>query len=126
MQKLTLIRGLPGSGKSTLAKTLSETTGAVHLETDMFFMVDGEYRFDPTRISEAHRWCQDECLRHLEAGRSVVVSNTFTQQWELTPYRALASSLWIDIDVIVAHGEWGNTHGVPDKVIERMRSRWED
>lgn len=38
---LTLVRGLPGSGKSTLAKTIRDTTGAVHLESDMFFMKDG-------------------------------------------------------------------------------------
>jgi energy-coupling factor transporter ATP-binding protein EcfA2 len=42
MKELLLLRGCSGSGKSTLAKSL----GGVHYEADMFFVEDGEYRFD--------------------------------------------------------------------------------
>ncbi len=46
MKELFLLRGLPGSGKSTLAKSLSDS----HIEADMFFMKDGEYKFDGSKI----------------------------------------------------------------------------
>ena len=39
---LYIVRGIPGSGKSTFAKSL----GGTHFEADMFFMKDGEYKFD--------------------------------------------------------------------------------
>jgi predicted kinase len=121
-QELVLIRGLPGSGKSTLAKAMKDH---VHLEADMYFMVDGEYRFDHGNIKRAHEWCQSECFNHLKAGRSVVVSNTFTQKWELRAYLDMAKRLGVPVKVVVADGQYKNVHGVPDDVIEKMRQRWE-
>ena len=56
MKKLFLVRGISGSGKTTFAKEL----GGVHFETDNYFMVDGEYKFDGTKLKEAHQWCQNE------------------------------------------------------------------
>ncbi len=43
---LILIRGLPGSGKTTFAKELASTFGVKHYEADMFFEVDGVYKFN--------------------------------------------------------------------------------
>ena len=43
---LYLLRGVPGSGKSTVAQNI----GGTHFETDKYFMVDGEYKFDPTKL----------------------------------------------------------------------------
>jgi adenylate kinase family enzyme len=51
MEKIIyLVRGIPGSGKSTFAKSL----GGTHFETDQFFMVDGKYNFDGSKLKEAH------------------------------------------------------------------------
>ena len=52
--ELVLIRGLPGSGKSTMAKVLA-LVGFEHYEADMFFVVNGQYRYDATRIRDAHK-----------------------------------------------------------------------
>jgi len=65
-----------------------------HLETDQFWMVDGEYKFDMSRIKEAHQWCQDKTKSMLNMGQSVVVSNTFTTQKEMKPYFDMAKELW--------------------------------
>lgn len=47
--ELLLIRGLPGSGKSTMAKEYAKA-GYVHCEADQFFEIDGQYRFDASKL----------------------------------------------------------------------------
>ena len=122
--ELVLIRGLPGSGKSTLAKAMP---CHVHLEADMYFVQPYVgYVFDPAKLRAAHGWCQSEARKMLEDGRHVVVSNTFTQKWEMQPYLDMAASLNIPVRVIEATGNFRNVHGVPDDAIERMRARWEE
>lgn len=53
MKELFLLRGLPGAGKSTLAKTI----GGKHFEADMYFIKDGEYKFEADKLKMAHNWC---------------------------------------------------------------------
>ena len=92
MKELFLLRGLPGSGKSTLAKSI----GGVHYEADMFFIKDGEYQFDVTLLRDAHSWCQTQVSNAMilnlatKINERIVVSNTFTQEWEMTHYFELA------------------------------------
>lgn len=124
MAKLTLVRGIPGSGKSTLAKALTEGSDAVHLETDMFWMVDGEYKFDINRLREAHEWCRTETRKHLKLGIDVVVSNTFTTIKELRPYFDLAKEFDIVPQVVTCQAQYGNVHDVPEETLAKMRARF--
>lgn len=127
-QKLILVRGLPGSGKSTLAKSLPEhRTKMFHFESDMYWIntVTGEYEFVPERIKDAHEWCQDNVWNHLNLGYSVVVSNTFTQAWEMQPYFDMAKEFGIVPQVILCQNQYGNTHNVPDEVLEKMKARFQ-
>jgi len=124
---LFLVRGIPGSGKSTLAKRLIEEGLAdVHLEADMYFEVDGSYAFDPSKVSEAHKWCQEETVRAILGGKRVAVSNTFVKKWEAEPYLELASTHGVGVSVIVAKGNYQNIHSVPEEVILRMKESWEE
>jgi predicted kinase len=123
MTSLVLIRGLPGSGKSTIAKNLIGWYW--HVETDQFWMVDGEYKFDMSRIKEAHQWCQDKTKSMLNMGQSVVVSNTFTTAFELLPYFDIAKEFGIKPQVLLAQGQFGNIHNVPDEVLAKMAARFE-
>lgn len=122
---LLIIRGLPGSGKSTLARKLR--VYRTHRETDQFFYLnsDREYKFKPSMLPEAHLWCQREVREALQMGLKVVVSNTFTQLWEMEPYFAMCKELGKTFEVIEATGEFKNTHGVPAASIEKMKARWE-
>jgi predicted kinase len=126
---LYIVRGVPGSGKSTFAKSL----GGTHFETDKFFMVDGEYKFDGTKIKEAHKWCQDSVntamlLNHTSGLNSIiVVSNTFTQEWEMEPYFQMANYFDYKVFSIVVENRHGgiNQHGVPEDKIQIMKDRFE-
>ena len=124
MSKLVLIRGFPGSGKSTMAKALCYSPDWVHLEADMFWMQDGEYLFDASRLGEAHAWCQNTTRDYLSRDMDVVVSNTFTTVKELRPYFDIAKEFGIVPNVFVAQNEFGNVHNVPAETLARMRARF--
>ncbi|OOG58194.1 hypothetical protein B0E49_04460 [Polaromonas sp. C04] len=115
-----MIRGLPGSGKSTMARVLA-MIGFKHFEADMFFEREGDYKYDASRIRDAHGWCQRMTREALAKGERVVVSNTFTQLRELDPYLPMAGN----VRIVEAQGKWQNRHGVPDEALERMAQRWE-
>ena len=117
--QLILIRGLPGSGKSTLAQGYRER-GYRHLEADQFFMVDGEYRFDPERLGEAHAWCLDQTRGALEAGKFVCVANTFVTLDELKPYTKLVPN-W---EIVEAIHDGRSIHAVPAATPQFMRAKW--
>jgi predicted kinase len=126
MKELFLLRGLPGSGKSTLAKSI----GGFNVEADQFFIVDGEYRFDPSKLKWAHELCRMECERAMKDGVKIVISNTFTQDWEIQPYFDLAEKYDYRVYSLVVenrHGESENTnvHNVPKEKIDSMRERFQ-
>jgi predicted kinase len=126
MKQLILLRGLPGSGKSTVAKLFDK---ALHFEADMYFLdADGNYHFDASKIKNAHNWCRHSVMDAMKEGHPiVVVSNTFTQEWEMEVYYLLAEELgYRVISMIVENRHDGkNIHGCPDDKIEQMKTRFE-
>lgn len=128
-KQLILIRGIPGSGKSTLAKKLVHELPCnvvLNIEADAFFIDNqGDYKFDPTRIKSAHTWCQVETEHALKKGASVIVSNTFTQLWEMQPYFEIAEKHGVKVVVYLCQGNFKNIHGVPDETIRKMKNRFE-
>jgi predicted kinase len=139
--KLYIIRGLPASGKSTIANKLisesceNQVCKESFFEADMFFCINlvGEYRFDPSKLSDAHKWCQNKVRESLAEGRNTIVANTFTQKWEMEPYVVMARELNAEIEVIdvfdggLSDAELAarNVHKVPEEVIGRMRERYQ-
>jgi predicted kinase len=130
MKKLYLLRGLPGSGKSTLAKQL----GGSHFETDKYFYdANDNYNFDGSKLKEAHKWCQNSVsnamLLNYTAGYNdtIVVSNTFTQEWEMEPYMEMAKEWGYMVFSIIVENRHGgtNVHGVPDEKLQQMNDRFE-
>ena len=129
--ELVAIVGASGAGKSTLAKQL----GDAHFEADSYFMIDGEYQFDPTKLRKAHEWCQSQIElaminNHVTAGldnSDIVVSNTFTQAWEMDAYYELAKQYGYMVFTVIVENRHGgiNQHGVPDEVLTKMRDRFE-
>jgi predicted kinase len=123
---LYCVRGVAGSGKSTFAKTL----GGRHYEADMFFIdpISGEYKFDGSKIKLAHEWCQNRVEGDMILNMDkIVVSNTFTQEWELEKYFELAKKYGYKTFSIIIENRHGgvNQHGVPEEKVEQMKNRFE-
>jgi predicted kinase len=124
MKELFLLRGLPGSGKSTLAESL----GGSHMEADKYFTYEGNYEFDVTKLKDAHDWCQNAVRVFMEnKSKRVVVSNTFTQEWEMLPYFDLAEKHGYRVYSLIVENRHGgvNEHGVPEDKLKLMKKRFE-
>ena len=129
MKELILLRGLPGAGKSTLAKMLVGDKDYCHKEADMYFIDrDGNYKFNPSEIKDAHAWCQEQVEFYMNLEHSpVVISNTFTQEWEMKPYYELAAKYGYRVHSLIVENRHGNksVHGVPDATLGNMLNRFE-
>ena len=57
----------------------------------------------------------------------IVVSNTFTQEWEMKAYMDLAAKYGYQVVSLIVENRHGNSsiHNVPDETIEKMKSRFE-
>ena len=132
-KKLYIVRGLPGSGKSTFAEALVGSDFLV-CEADKYFMKDGEYKFDATKLKEAHESCRSMVETYMKDSlvndqfyREIAVSNTFTQEWEMQAYFDLAKQYGYTVFTLIVENRHGgvNQHGVPDEVLTKMRDRFE-
>ena len=121
---LYIVRGIPGSGKSTLAKQLTSNV----FEADHYFYDnDGNYKFIASEIKDAHKECQDNVRIAMESSiPKIVVSNTFTQEWEMEPYFELAKEFGYKTFSIIVENRHGgtNVHNVPEDKIEQMKNRF--
>jgi len=130
--ELILLRGLPGSGKTTLAKIilqLRSTDEPEILSADDFFEdKEGDYNFDPTKLKEAHNYCQFRCSERMRQQKArIVVANTFTQEWEMDEYFKMAERYNYRVHTVVVENRHGNenVHGVPEDKLQQMKNRFQ-
>ena len=132
MKNLYIVRGLPGSGKSTFAKSIAKSYQV--FEADQYFMKNGKYKFNPTKLKEAHNDCKNRVARRMRENlfnslffNNIVVSNTFTQYWEMKFYRNIAKRYGYKVHTIVVENrhEGVNIHGVPEDKLQVMEDRFE-
>ncbi len=118
--KLTIIRGLPGSGKSTLAKLLAAADPkGVHIESDQYHMVHGEYKFSKYNLADAHEDCLCRTLDALAEGKNVYCSNVFSQYKHFQQYP-------LPEQIITMSSIYDNIHEVPDEVMLGMKFGFQD
>jgi hypothetical protein len=89
---------------------------------------EGNYKFVPSQIKDAHKWCKDEVTNLMKYEHSpIVVSNTFTQEWEMENYYELAKQYDYQVFSLVVENRHGgiNEHGVPADKLEQMKNRFE-
>ena len=132
MKNLYIIRGLPGAGKSTIAKSLGKSWQI--FESDQFFMKNGKYEFDGSKLKDAHNWCKRKVQYWMHPSlfrplffRNIVISNTFTQEWEMRFYQIIAKKYGYRVHTIIVENRHGgvNTHGVPEEKIKQMKERFQ-
>ena len=107
--------------------------GGIHIEADQYF-IDGEgnYKFDGSKIKLAHEYCRAQTGAWMATDGSqvnvdkIVVSNTFTQFWEMEPYFELAEKYGYKTFSIIIENRHGgtNVHEVPEEKLEQMRNRF--
>jgi predicted kinase len=122
-----LIRGLPGSGKSTLAQALAMSYPDSNiLEADQYFVnpETGAYIFDRAKLYIAHRHCQDRTRQSLAAGKTTIVSNTFTTVSELRVYFDIGAEFSLVPSVYLVQNDWGSIHNVPEETLANMKRRF--
>jgi len=127
MKTVVIMCGISGSGKST--RTAKHYPKAAVCSADYFFMVDGEYKFDPSKLPEAHGMCLRNFVTCLQGEADmVVVDNTNTTVAEVAPYAALALAYGYDlkveilkVDTIEAYAR--NLHGVSQSGIVKQTER---
>lgn len=127
MKNLYLIRGVSGSGKTTLAKSMEQGMRYSRaVAADDYFMFEGKYLFDVTKLHAAHQWCQDQVDGLMILGMyHIIVHNTFTTEKEMKPYFDLAEKHGYQVTTLVVENRHGNdsVHDVPDETLTRQRQR---
>lgn len=141
MEVLVLV-GCAGSGKSSYTESLKLVGKRVSVvSADLYFMKDGEYKYDITKLAEAHLHCFKNYMFVLETWDSewsvlgepsgidyLIVDNTNLNMHDITPYTMLAKAYGVpfrivkfDIDPEVCAAR--NVHGVPHKKVLDMAER---
>jgi len=140
--EVKIMMAISGSGKSTWIKNDAVEKKEI-CSADLFFMDDGDYKFDRTKLGEAHGHCLKMFIKktfsakgNAEMGKKIAphlnrnpdvlyVDNTNTTEGEIAPYIAIARAYGIEpqiihLNVLPEIAGPRNTHGVPQKSIENM------
>ena len=138
-----------GGGKSTLAKTLAPEQNI--FEADNYWLnCVGECLFVPSKIGDAHAWCQKQVKAAMTNGVTpIVVANTNIRKQDRQIYRNLAASFNYDVEIVFPNSPWfkdihprlknktftdedvnmfvaKNVHHVPFASVKRMMENWEE
>jgi hypothetical protein len=81
----------------------------------------------------AHKYCQNQTEAWMKTdgvqvnNDKIVVSNTFTQEWEMKPYFELAEKYGYIVFTVIVENRHGrkNIHDVPEDKIQQMKDRFE-
>ena len=117
---------MPGSGKTTyIQKNYPEATVC---SADHFFSTEtGEYKFDPTKLGQAHGASQNLCELSMKLGKQNIISdNTNLNNHDRKAYEDLARKYGYhvqyvifqikDLDLLAKR----NAHNVPRFVYDRL------
>ncbi len=128
-KNLILLRGLPGAGKNSLAAVLSENGKYPVFAIDDYFTnkITGEYQFNFAENYLAYQQCETLCKQAMEQNiTKVFVANTFTLDWELTPYFKLAAHFDYTLYVVTVekYHDHQNIHEVSQEQLEKMAEKY--
>lgn len=113
-RRVIVMSGVSGSGKSTFIKNMMaprETTlGNLVIPSpyrivsaDQYFIRDGEYYFDPSKIGQAHAQCFAKFIEAMishDDNPLIFVDNTNTTNEEIAPYMLGAAAFGYEAEII--------------------------
>lgn len=133
---IIVLRGVSGSGKSSVAEYLAElyrigsdgksgdsTQRCVVCTADDYFLVNGEYKFDFTKLGQAHAQCLSKFEKALiDKIELVIVANTNTKESEINPYIKLARASGYTVLSLVVENRHANKsiHSVPEETLTKQ------
>lgn len=123
MKTCILVRGISGSGKSSFVNSIIHHQDWV--EADMYFTVGNEYNFDASKLKAAHEWCQRYVEKTMQNEEDIIVSNTFTTEWEMKPYLDLAEKYGYTVFTVIVEKRHDNSdiHSVPEETRKKQAER---
>ncbi|VIO90575.1 Smr domain containing protein [Brugia malayi] len=132
---MVIMRGIPGSGKSYLASDLISGTNGAVFNTDKYFVQNGVYQFDPTKLDEYHQKNWKEAKDAIQQGiKPIIIDNTNIFVTHMKPYINLAVKNLYEIYFVEPETEWKknakecarrNAHSVPEEKIAYMAECFE-
>jgi len=137
-----VLRGLPGTGKDEIAKFLNldnvageiQTGQAVILSTDQFFIKDGKFQFDKTKLKEAHEATWEAFKSAISSDSQVIIiNNTNIKKFHYAHYVDYAQRHgYLTSIVIIPANDVSdrelatrNVHSVDQGTISKMRKEFE-
>jgi predicted kinase len=132
--KIKIMRGVSGSGKSTWAKqfareALDRKEFPLICSADEYFMIYGNYQFDPTKLGEAHKYCLLKFMQAIKDKMNpIIVDNTNINIEDVAPYIAIGEAHNYDVEIVQIDVDYKlaaarNIHSVPDKSVKNMYER---
>lgn len=130
MKSIYILRGVSGSGRSTLAKNLINSLDNKYIgticEADEFFIKDGEYKFYPEGLVQAHNYCRrkfDSAI--INEHNLIVISNTNASEKEFAYYldKGRANGYYVAVIVTENRHNGKNLHGVPLSTLLRQEEK---
>lgn len=124
-----VLRGESGSGKSTLAKLLKEVFENKDLTVDwieadhFFYDENGNYNFDPTKLSMAHQVAKEKLLK--SEAEIIILSNTFTRHWEIESYIDRDEMMNGNVVYCKLLKAEGTESKAPEEIVQIQRDRYE-
>jgi predicted kinase len=140
MNRLIISRGCPGSGKTTYARRIKAKFKGIYgisvsiCSADDYFIKNGTYSYDRTKIGRAHEYCRDQARKAMNHGAYYIVfDNTNIARDEFKTYIELAKEFEYQtiekvfgLDIAIEELAARNLHGVPKEKVELMARKLAD
>lgn len=122
-------------GQKIIEDTIKTNAEEHIISADDYFMRNGRYTYDGTKISEAHQYAQRTFMQRASKGYSpLIVDNTNMKYWELVPYIQVAIQYQFHVEIMEPQTPWKfkardlaqkNKHGVPMDKIKKMMENYD-